>query len=44
MRRRVSDRTSPAELDELARLHYGRQTSAILSEHADVLDRVSVND
>ena len=44
MRSKASARTSLAELDELARLHDGRQTSAILSEHADVLERVSVND
>src|ERR1700722_11694235 len=44
MRSRASDRTSPDELDELARLHDGRQTLAIPGEHADVLARVSVND
>src|ERR1700691_5208891 len=44
MRSRASDRTSPAELDELARLHDGGQTPAIPIEHADVLERISVND
>src|ERR1700722_17527380 len=42
--RTSSDRTSSADLDELARLHDGRQTPAILSEHANVLERVSVDD
>src|SRR5580658_1752331 len=44
MRSRASVRTLPAELDELARLHDGRQTPAIPSEHSNVLQRVSVND
>src|ERR1700722_7829462 len=44
MRSKASARTSPAELDELARLHDGRHTAATLIEHADVLERVSVND
>src|SRR5580698_7159054 len=44
MRGPAAARRSIAELDELPGLHDGRQTPAILSEHANVLGRISVND
>ena len=42
--RRTSARTSQAMFDELARLHDHRQAPAILSEHLDVRERISVHD
>src|SRR5580698_4030653 len=37
-------RTSQAEFDELPRLHDGRQTAAVLSEDADVRERIAIDD
>src|ERR1700679_150563 len=42
--RKTSVSTSRAKLDELARLHDGRQVTAILSEHIDVPERIPVDD